>query len=334
MIQTVQVLLLASAVFAFFLLFGSLVMETETQLRGVDWLGASRRAAAALERILSDAPSTRERAKETGTRGEGGDDTLVIDAAAEQAVFDELEALRAAGAHFRVVSEERGEVDFGAGPDGFPLVVVDPIDGSLNAKRRMSHHALSVAVADGPTLADVGFAYVYDFGPGEEWVAWCGEGATLDGLPIATAAGERRSDDGRLLELVGIESADPRWIAQAADALVATAHRIRAFGTIAVSLCQVADARLDAMATIKGCRAVDAAAAQLIVREAGGLVASCQPDVLGVLRDPGASPEAVREAAAAGLRTAPLDLESRASLIAARTPGGLAQVSAVPQRRS
>ncbi len=82
---------------------------------------------------------------------------------------------------------------------------------------------------------------------------------------------ERRSGDGKL-EVLGIESADPRWVVQSAEALAESAHRLRAIGAIAVSLCQVAAGRFDAMASLKRCRAVDAAAAQLIVREAGGLV--------------------------------------------------------------
>ena len=49
-------------------------------------------------------------------------------------------------------------------------VVVDPIDGSVNAKRAIPFFSLSVAVADGPTMDDVHFGYVYDFGAREEWV--------------------------------------------------------------------------------------------------------------------------------------------------------------------
>ena len=60
-------------------------------------------------------------------------------------------------------------------------VIIDPIDGSLNAKRGIPHHALSIAVADGATMADVAFGYVYDFGPREEWWARRGEGAWLNG---------------------------------------------------------------------------------------------------------------------------------------------------------
>ena len=280
-----------------------------------DWLEPCRRSTEALKAILRAAPSTAERVRETGTRGEGGDHTLLIDAAAESAVFAELDAMHLAGERFRAVSEERGTVDYGYDPAAPLMVVIDPIDGSLNAKRRVPHHSISIAVADGPSMADVVFAYVYDFGPGEEWVAHRGGGAQLDGVALSTEPGERRTADG-LLELVGLESADPRWIHEAASDLLDVAHRVRALGTIAVSLCQVAAARFDAMCTIKGCRSVDAAAAQLVVREAGGHVAF-----------PGYSEDALESLAAAPLE----DLRPRSALVAARTETGLADVGRIPQ---
>src|ERR687893_696762 len=160
-----------------------------------DWLGAARRAAAAMGEMLADHPTIAERVVETGQRGEGGDRTLEIDAAAERAVFTELERLHDDGARFTVVSEERGMVDFG---DAQVTVVVDPIDGSMNAKRGLPHHALSIAVADGPTMADVAFGYVFDLGPGEEWRATRGGGAFLDDEALADGPPERRRRDGRL----------------------------------------------------------------------------------------------------------------------------------------
>jgi myo-inositol-1(or 4)-monophosphatase len=245
--------------------------------------------------------------REVGTRGEGGDRTLLIDAAAEEAVFAELAELHDEGLCFTAVSEERGTVDFGGSET---LVVVDPIDGSVNAKRGLPHHSISIAVADGGTMADVFFGYVHDFGPGEEWVARRGQGAWLDGRRLSTAPGERRGADGKL-ELLGIESADPRWIREAIDELAERAYRLRALGTIASTLCQVAAARLDGMVTIKGCRAVDAAAGQLIVREAGGHVAfpRCSSP-LG----------------------APLDLAPHSPIVAARTERGLAELARVPRK--
>jgi myo-inositol-1(or 4)-monophosphatase len=270
-----------------------------------DWLGASRRAAGAVREMLAARPTIAERVEETGSRGQGGDRTLEIDDAAEDAVFAELDALHAAGARFTAVSEERGWVDYG---DRDLLVVIDPIDGSVNAKRGLPHHALSIAVAEGSTMADVVFGFVQDFGPDEEWVAWRGHGTELDGKRLDPSLGERRGRYGKL-ELVGFESAEPRWMRESAEALAEVAGRVRAIGAIAVSLCQVAAARFDGMASLKGCRAVDAAAGQLIVREAGGRVAFTAYD------DPLA---------------APLDLEPHSPVVAARTEAGLAELARVP----
>jgi myo-inositol-1(or 4)-monophosphatase len=270
-----------------------------------DWLGACRRAARGLEAVLREHPTSTQRVVETGERGEGGDLTLVIDALAESAVFDELDRLHEAGARFTAVSEERGLVDYG---DPDVLVVIDPIDGSMNAKRGLTHHALSVAVADGPTMADVAFGYVYDLGPGEEWRAIRGGGAFLNDVPLDDPMPERRRQDGKL-ELVAIESANPKWLAASSDALVSVTGRVRAMGSIAISLCQVAATRVDGMATLWNCRAVDAAAAQLIVRESGGLVAfTAMDEPLG----------------------APLDLEPRSPVVAARSEVALAELATLP----
>src|SRR5919206_3828317 len=226
-----------------------------------DWLAACRRAVDRIRDMLDDRPTIAERVKETGTRGEGGDRTLLIDEAAEDVVFAELQALHDAGARFTAVSEERGLVDFGSDD---VRVVIDPIDGSLNAKRGLPHHALSVAVASGPTMADVVFGFVYDLGPGEEWRAVRGGGAFLNDQPLDDPMPERRRRDGKL-ELVAIESANPKWLPAPSDALVRVTGRVRAMGSIAISLCPVAATRVDGMATLWNCRAVDAAAAQLIV---------------------------------------------------------------------
>jgi myo-inositol-1(or 4)-monophosphatase len=233
-----------------------------------DWLGLSRRATGALRRMLEEAPSTHERARETGTRGSGGDWTLEIDRSAESLVIKELEALAGEGHRFVALSEEQGAIDYGAND---VKVIIDPIDGSLNAKRGIPHYALSIAVADGETMADVQFAYVYDFGPAEEWWAVRSKGAWLNRDRLDPSLTERRGRDGRL-EVLGIESADPRWVAGSIDSLAEVAYRLRAIGTIASALCQVAAARFDAMVSLRRVRAVDAAAGQLIVREAGGSV--------------------------------------------------------------
>jgi myo-inositol-1(or 4)-monophosphatase len=229
----------------------------------------------------------------------------VIDESAESVVLAELRALRADGHRFVAVSEERGEIDYG---DDQVRVIVDPIDGSLNAKRGIPHHALSIAVADGETMSDVAFGFVYDFGPSEEWWARRGDGAWLNGSRLDPELSERRARDGRL-EVLGIESADPRWVAASIDPLVGCAYRLRALGTIAASLCQVAAARFDGMVSLRRARGVDSAAGQLIVREAGGHVSFPEHDEpLG----------------------APLDAVPTSPVIAARSLQTLRELEAIP----
>jgi myo-inositol-1(or 4)-monophosphatase len=278
-------------------------MSAPSDALSPDWLGACRRAVQGLREVFAEHPTSRERIVETGETGEGGDLTLVIDAEAENAVFAQLDALHAAGARFTAISEERGVVDYGGGD---VRVVIDPLDGSLNAKRGMTHFALSIAVADGPTMADVHFGFVYDFGPREEWYARRGEGAWLNGRKIESPPQERLTPGGRL-EIVTFESADPRLLAPKIAALGETVNRLRAMGSIAISLCQLAPTRVDGMFTLRPTRSVDVAAAQLVVREAGAVVAFPGfDDPLG----------------------APLDIEPHSRVVAARTPQSLARLIA------
>src|SRR3954468_3172722 len=226
-----------------------------------DWLAFSRRAAEAGRTALRRFPQTGERARRVG-RGEGGDMTLAIDAAVEDALFAELETL---GVGLCAVSEERGLVEIGGG--GRTMGVIDPIDGSLNAKRRLPLYSLSIAVASGDDMASVDFGYVTNFPTGEEWWATRGSGAYLDGERLEPAEPDTP------LEILGVESAHPWLLSAGADAIAATeAHRLRMIGSIALSLCFVASARFDGMLCLRPSRSVDAAAGQLIVREAGGAV--------------------------------------------------------------
>lgn len=244
-------------------------MAPSSAILSFDWLELSARCAASLGELLSATPQRDQRVLETGTIGAGGDHTLLIDQQAEQIVFSELARLFDEGARFTALSEERGTVDFGSDK---AFVVIDPIDGSLNAKRGLPAYSISIAVADGPTMADVGFGFVHDFGSGEQWHAIRGEGAWLNGRPLAPVAPERRSPDGRL-EVVLVEGASPFNLAASTPALITGAHRVRAFGSMAISCCQVAAGRADAMVSLWSCRPVDVAASQLVVREVGGEVA-------------------------------------------------------------
>lgn len=264
-----------------------------------DWPAACRRMVEGQREIFREVSGIIARTEYEGI-GEGGDRTLVIDRRCEDVVFAELERLHADGHEFVAISEERGRVAFGDG-DPPTRVLVDPIDGSLNARRTIPAHSLSVGVASGETMADVVFGFVHDFGAEEEFSATRGEGPRLGGAPLVT----ERPHGG--LEVVGLESASPELIAPAVAALRGRAFRIRAPGSIAISLSYVAAGRFDGMLTARSCRSVDAAAGQLIAREAGGLVSF------------GGDP----------LDETPLDLSARYELAAALDEEGLEALLAV-----
>jgi myo-inositol-1(or 4)-monophosphatase len=116
-------------------------------------------------------------------------------------------------------------------------------------------------------MADVEFGFVHDFGAEEEFVAERGGGARLDERAIAVGT------DREKLEVLGVESAEPRSALPALAALDGRVYRLRVVGSIAITACYVAAGRFDAMLSLRPCRSVDIAAAQLIAREAGGRVA-------------------------------------------------------------
>jgi myo-inositol-1(or 4)-monophosphatase len=259
----------------------------------IDWLETCRAAAEDVRTVLADMPARAARERVVGD-GEGGDETTAIDEAAERAVVARLDA---AGLDFALVSEELGH----RAPRGkaAPIVVLDPIDGSINAKRGIPFFSLSIAVAEGPTMGDVVFGFVHDFGSGEEWSAQRGNGARLSGLPLDSSLPKEP------IELLGLEATKTVLVARHAEALVPIAERLRIMGSLALSLCHLAAGRVDAVASLRPARSVDIAAAQLLVRERG--LAIELPD------DP-------------PLLAATLDLVKRSRVVAAATPEACARV--------
>ena len=245
-----------------------------------DWLEFCRSAADAARDAVHAYGSTAERAVETG-RGEGGDTAYVIDRAAEDAVFREIEGL---GVPLLAVSEERGEVAVGGGGD--VRIVIDPVDGSLNAKRGLPFACVSIAIASGPRMTDVDIGWVAELDPrisegdeprpGRDWWAVKGEGAFRDGEPLPQL-------ESGPLEVLGLETARPGLVAAAASAIESVeARRLRVLGSVAMTLCLVAAGQLDGMVSLRPIRSVDAAAAQLLVTEAGGAVSFPADDELSL----------------------------------------------------
>jgi myo-inositol-1(or 4)-monophosphatase len=247
-----------------------------------DWLALCRAAVEDVRGVLAELPLRSDREPVVGS-GKGGDDTTAIDAAAERVILARFESVDG----LTIVSEEAGVIGEGA-----TFVVIDPIDGSLNAKRGIGFFALSIAVASGPTMGDVDVGFVHDFGTEEEWTATRGKGATLNGLPLE---GDLPKEG---IEILAFEATRTASVAEKAAAVVDLAYRLRIMGSLALSLCHLAAGRIDAVCSLKPARAVDIAAAQLLVLERG--LAIDLPD-------------------APPFAAAPLDVEGRSRVVAAGT---------------
>ena len=260
------------------------------------WLDTCRLCVADIRDVLARLPTRVER-EPVLQLGQGGDDTTAIDQAAEDAVVARLAAM---GEDFVLVSEELGERAFGSG--GPRRVVVDPIDGSVNAKRGIPFFSLSLAVAEGPTMGDVVFGYVYDFGSGEEWTAERGKGAFLERSTARRSAAQGRDRD----PLVRGDDRPRRSPSESRRSEESPA-RVRVMGSLALSLCHLAAGRVDGVVSLKAARSVDIAAAQLLVRERGLAIE--------LFEDP-------------PFDAAPLDLGVRSRLAAAGSPELVAKLAA------
>lgn len=226
-------------------------------------------------------------------QGAGGDRTLELDRACEAAMVKVLKA--EAPAPYVLVSEELGI----EGPEDAPWrVVVDPLDGSLNAKRGLEPFGSSVAVARGATLGDVSAGYIEDYTRPRCFAACKGAGLQAAGTPPVAAprAGAAQGsaavaptepEDGRmpdpqrfqsdLVEVVLLEAGRPdrhHFDYNALSAMGAVGRsrdmRIRQIGSLALSLCYVATGVADILVAAVRSRSVDVAAGLLILAEAGG----------------------------------------------------------------
>ncbi|MEP6751449.1 MAG: inositol monophosphatase family protein [Candidatus Dormiibacterota bacterium] len=208
------------------------------------------------------------------TVGAGGDRTMELDRAAEAVAFGRLEGVAGDGERFSVISEEVGRRSFGA---DFPLVLVDPVDGSLNAKQGIPFFGLMLTVLDGPTVADTLAGYVLNLVNGEEWRAVRKQGAWRDGRPLMV----QPPDDPGRVGLVALES-NPRSLA-AAQGLVASSSKVRILGSMALSIAHTAAGAFDAFCAPIPMRLFDMSASLLILSEAGGTATDLKGGPLGGL---------------------------------------------------
>jgi myo-inositol-1(or 4)-monophosphatase len=223
-------------------------------------------------------------------RGAGGrPGQYALDLLADGAALDVL-----SGTGLGVLSEESGRHR----SDAQLIAVVDPVDGSTNASRRIPWYATSICIVD---HVGARVAVVANLATKERYEAIRGRGASKDGERISpSACNELRK---AVVGLSGFPKSHLGWA------------QFRAFGAAALELCAVAEGTLDAFTVGGGAHLApwDYLGGMLVCSEAGASVCELDGRELVV-----ALPEARRAPAAAA--TPELLEQLRTSVAGAATP--------------
>ncbi len=194
-------------------------------------------------------------------KGASGQETSKIDQFAEDAIIEYLDDQQL---KWNVLSEEAGFIDRG----GDQVLVVDPIDGTLNCLMGIPFFSVSLAIGK-ETLSDISSGLVKNLANGDTYFARRGGGAELNGHRIGVAKIDR--EEGIYLIYNHKDSAPET------DDVKMLAKRVRSLGAASLEMCMVAQGA--AQALYMNCanfnrmiRVIDIAASSLILREAGGEV--------------------------------------------------------------
>jgi len=201
--------------------------------------------------------------------GADGTPTTLIDVVAEKEVLNALKELEKP---LFLISEEIGEVKIGKGPPE-AILVVDPLDGTSNAIKKIPAYGISLAVAPcstkthkNPNLQEITMGLVKNFATGDIYSGFKGKGAFLNGEKIGPSLVDEisHSSVGAYIYRGDMNRLEP---------LCKTVRRMRTLGAVAIEISYVADGTYDAFVDMRdNLRVVDVAAAKIIVEESGGII--------------------------------------------------------------
>ncbi|HTP05006.1 MAG TPA: inositol monophosphatase family protein [Nitrospirota bacterium] len=233
------------------------------------WLGIFKHIGKKMREGLSVALNTEGGTVPLG-KGAGGDKTFPVDKWAEDIIIAALAKAQREGEAFTLISEELGVRKFG---EGEKIVLVDPIDGSNNAKSGIPFFSTSLALLNGDTLDKLAVGYVMNLAGGDEFWAIRGNGAYKNGTRIRTSATQG-------ITIVAYEASSPATDIPRIMPLIAQAKRTRCFGSTALDLSYLASGAISVFATATASRAFDYAAGMLILEEADGVITDIEGTVL------------------------------------------------------
>jgi myo-inositol-1(or 4)-monophosphatase len=204
--------------------------------------------------------SLEERSKVVG-RAYYGDESVLIDRVADEAL---LRKVREHYGEFTYISEESGIVKEGR---GLPHILVDPLDGSTNAKRGISHYCTAVAIAEGPDFEDIVASGVIEHPSGQ--LIWGYEGEVYEGW-------RRMKPKGRDELLNSIIVFDPKVRTHSEsikgiEELMLRTKYPRMIGAAAWEVASLATGRVDAVLAFPGLlRTFDCLPSLFLLKQVGG----------------------------------------------------------------
>jgi myo-inositol-1(or 4)-monophosphatase len=226
-------------------------------------INAVRKAARGVQRDFGEVANL-----QVSVKGPGNFVTAA-DKRCEKIIHGELEKARPG---YGFLMEESGRVD---GSNSDFRWIIDPIDGTTNFIHAIPFFCITVALEH---KGDLVTAVTYNPITDELFTAEKGRGAFLNGRRLRVAA---RKDLGDAVAAWGIPhhgESDRHAMFQRELALIQTKLAgIRQMGAAALELAYVAAGRLDIMQG-RGLSPWDMAAGILLVREAGGFIASAEGD--------------------------------------------------------
>lgn len=208
--------------------------------------------------------------------GADGTPTHKIDEYAENAAIKTMEAT---GKSLILISEEIGTVKIGEDTPEVVLIM-DPLDGTTNALKHIPCYGISIAIAensrasiDDITMGDIQIGYVKNFANEDTYIAIKGRGAKKNNEEMKLS-GISKLSEATVCNYVYREDANE--VAK----IISCSRRMRLMGAIAVEICYVADGTYDVFLDTKSVRLLDIAAAQLILKENGGIVSDTDTNEL------------------------------------------------------
>lgn len=203
--------------------------------------------------------------------GAGGDMSHKIDIAAEEAVIAHLKE-NSFGC--TVLGEECGRVEIPGSPGG--TIIMDAVDGSVNALRGIPFYCCSLAYAKANTLGSVTDGVITNLTDNTQYWATRGGGAFADEIRLTPK--QKLGSEYKIVTL-NVSGVDAQTAAKLQPVMEST--HTRNFGANALEMAYVARGWLDALVDMRGrIRVQDAAAGCLLIREAGGKVLDAKGDDL------------------------------------------------------